>query len=123
MNITLWTVQLILAVIFLMAGTMKLTQPIEKFIEKDMDFVEGFSVDALYVIGTIEVLGAIGIILPALTGIFPLLTPIASVGLGLTMASAMLTHWSRREYPNVAFNIFLVTLTAFVAYRLKINTI
>ena len=116
MNITLWTVQLILAVIFLMAGTMKLTQPIEKFIEKDMDFVEGFSVDALYVIGTIEVLGAIGIILPALTGIFPLLTPIASVGLGLTMASAMLTHWSRREYPNVAFNIFLVTLTAFVAY-------
>ena len=95
---------------------MKLTQPIEKFLEKDMGFVESFSIDALYVIGIVEVLGAVGIILPALTGIFPLLTPIASIGLTLTLTTAALTHWVRGEYSNVMFNIFLVTLTTFVAY-------
>lgn len=115
MNIALWIVQILLALIFLMAGAMKLMVPKEKAAER-MPFVEDTSQGTLRIIGVLEVLGALGVVLPALTGILPWLTPLAAVGLALTMIGAMIVHSRRGEYPNLVGNIVLLALAIFVAY-------
>ena len=115
MNIALWVVQGLLALVFIMAGGMKVMQPKEKLAE-NMGWVEDFSPNTIRLIGTLEILGGICIVLPALTGILPLLTPLAAVGLALDMIGAMITHLRRREYSNFGFNIVLLALAVFVAY-------
>jgi len=61
-------------------------------------------------------LGAIGLVLPALTGILPWLTPLAALGLVLLMIGAAFTHLRRKEYGNIAINAVLLVLAAFVVY-------
>lgn len=115
MNIALWIVQALLAIAFGMAGLMKITQPKEK-LAAQQPWVEDFAPTTVKLIGTLEVLGAIGLILPLLTGILPWLTPLAALSLALTMLGAMATHLRRHEYPNVVLNLVLLVLTALVAY-------
>jgi uncharacterized membrane protein YphA (DoxX/SURF4 family) len=115
MGIALWVVQALLAVAFLVSGATKLSRPKEK-LRENMAWVEDFSQGAVRIIGILEVLGAIGIVLPALTGIVPWLTPLAAVGLVLTMGGAALTHLRRAEYGPVAVTAILLILAAFVAY-------
>lgn len=91
MNIALWIIQVIAAYIFIMAGWMKLTQPYEKLAEH-MNYVKSFSPTQMRLIGTAEVSGALGLILPGLTGILPVLTPIAAVCLVVLMCGAIYTH-------------------------------
>lgn len=98
-----------------MAGAMKLAQPKEKMAER-MAFVEDLTEGQLRAIGVLEILGAIGLILPALAGILPWLTPLAAVGLVLTMIGAMVVHVRRNEYSNLVVNLVLLALAAFVAY-------
>jgi uncharacterized membrane protein YphA (DoxX/SURF4 family) len=114
-SIALWVAQGLLAVAFLGAGATKLSQPKEK-LAKNMAWVEDFSQPAVRLIGTLEVLGAIGLVVPALTGLLPWLTPLAALGLVLTMVGAALTHRRRKEYGNIAANAVLLVLAAFVAY-------
>lgn len=116
MNIALWIIQILLAIVFLMVGIMKVTQPKEKLLKNGMGFVEDFAPNTVRLIGVLEVLGATGVVLPALTGILPWLTPLAAVGLSLTMVGAALTHLRRVEYPNIIANVILFALTVFVAY-------
>jgi uncharacterized membrane protein YphA (DoxX/SURF4 family) len=115
MGIALWVAQVLLAAAFLGAGATKLSQPKEK-LAKNMAWVEDFSQPAVRTIGALEVLGAIGIVVPALTGILPWLTPLAALGLVLLMIGAALTHLRRREYGNIAMNAVLLALAAFVVY-------
>jgi len=115
MNIALWIIQVLLALAFGMSGFMKLSQPKEK-LEPRMAYVEDFSQGTIRIIGLLELLGAIGLILPALTGILPFLTPLAALGLVLTMIGAMLTHLRRKEYPIIVMNLVLLVLAAVVAY-------
>jgi uncharacterized membrane protein YphA (DoxX/SURF4 family) len=117
MNIAILIVQVLLAMVFFMAGLMKLIQPKEK-LANNMAWVEGYSQNQIRLIGVLEILGAVSLVLPALTGILPWLTPLAAVGLALLMAGAILTHLRRGEYPNVVANVVLLALTAFVAYGL-----
>ena len=78
--------------------------------------MEDFSQPSVRTIGVLEVLGAIGIVLPALTGIVPSLTPLAALGLVLTMIGAALTHLRRAEYGGITVTAVLLILAAFVAY-------
>ena len=114
MNIALWIVQGILAAMFLMAGLMKLTQPKDKIREKVGDWVDGFSASSIKLIGLLEFLGAIGLILPMALNIMPLLTPVAAIGLVLTMVGAMIVHLQRKENDKVPMNIILLALALFV---------
>lgn len=114
MNIVLWIVQILLALAFLMAGTLKATQPIDKLAVR-MQWVNSLRPRWLVrVIGVLEVLGAIGLILPAVTGILPWLTPVAAVGLVLTMIGAALLHAQRGEVSHIAPNIVLLLLAVIV---------
>jgi uncharacterized membrane protein YphA (DoxX/SURF4 family) len=116
MNIALWIVQILLALAFLMAGSAKATQSKEKLLERGMKYVEDFSLNTVRLIGALELAGAIGLVLPALTRILPWLTPLAAVGLALAMIGAALTHLRRSEYSAITINTILFALAAFVAY-------
>jgi uncharacterized membrane protein YphA (DoxX/SURF4 family) len=115
MSIALWVAQGLLAVAFLAAGATKLRQPKEKLAQNNMAWVEDFSQGAIRLISAAEVLGALGLVLPALTGVLPWLTPLAALGLALLMAGAAYTHLRRKEGSAVVPPTVLLLLAALVA--------
>jgi uncharacterized membrane protein YphA (DoxX/SURF4 family) len=117
MNIILWVLAALLAAVFLGAGVMKLTQSKEKLAANpNMAWTEQFSPGVIKLIGLLEVLAAIGLILPAALNIVPVLVPLAAVGLVLIMVGAALTHARRKESQAVVMNMALLALAAFVAW-------
>lgn len=115
MDTALWIVQILLAALFLMSGLMKATQPREKLAERT-PYVEDLTDGQVQQIGILEILGAVGLVLPAVTGILPWLTPLAAVGLALTMVGAAIVHFRRGEYPGIIINVVLFAMAVFVAY-------
>ena len=61
-------------------------------------------------------LGAVGLVVPMLTGILPWLTPLAALGLGLLIIGALTVHLQHREYPNALPPLVVLLLAAFVFY-------
>jgi hypothetical protein len=84
MNVALWIITGLLAVAFLASGAMKLAQPKEKLAAFGMGWVEDFSAGTVKAIGTLEVLAAVGLILPAALDIAPVLVPLAAVSQSFT---------------------------------------
>jgi uncharacterized membrane protein YphA (DoxX/SURF4 family) len=115
MNVFLWILQVLLAVLFALSGGVKSTQPKDKLAPR-MPWVEDFSSATVRFIGIVEVLGAIGLILPPITGIAPVLTPLAATGLAVTMVLAAVTHARRKEYSGFGPNAVLFVLAAIVAW-------
>ena len=117
METALWIVQILVALAFVMAGIMKITQPIPK-LEERMAWVNSLNPRSLVrVIGTLELLGGLGLILPALTGILPILTPLAAGGLVVTMIGAIVLHVIRRDsFAHYLPSLVLGLLAAFVLY-------
>jgi len=115
MNVVLWILAGLLAAVFLGAGLTKLTQPKEK-LAATMGWVEDFSPGTVKLIGALEVLAAIGLILPAALDIVPVLVPLAAVGLVALMIGAAVTHARRREVPLIAVNLVLLALAAVVVW-------
>ena len=95
MNIALWIVAGLLALAFLGAGTMKVSRSKEQLTASGMGWTEDFSTGMVKTIGSLELLGALGLILPAVTGILPVLVPIAALGLTATMIGAVVVHLRR----------------------------
>ncbi|GAA2787403.1 DoxX family protein [Saccharopolyspora taberi] len=117
MNIVLWILAGLLAAVFLAAGGMKLAQPKEKLAASpNMAWAEDFSPAMLKVIGAVEVLTAVGLILPAALDIVPALVPLAAAGLVLLMVGAAITHARRDESRSIATNLVLAVLAAVVAW-------
>ncbi|HEX2575129.1 MAG TPA: DoxX family protein [Aquihabitans sp.] len=116
MNIVLWVVAGVLAVAFLGAGLMKLAQPKKKLAESGMGWTDDFSDGTVKGIGVLEVLGALGLILPAVFDVATVLVPIAATGLALLMLGAAATHARRKEPSMIVVNLVLFALAAFVAW-------
>ncbi|MFC9766550.1 DoxX family protein [Rhodococcus jostii] len=117
MNIALWIIASLLALTFLAAGAMKLAQPKDKLAANpNMAWAEGFSPATIKLIGVVEVLAAVGLILPAALGIVPVLVPLAAVGLVLLMIGAAITHARRKENQVIVMNVILLALAAVVAW-------
>lgn len=113
MNIVLWIVQVLLAAMFGMAGVMKTFQT-SKAKEK-LPWAKNRSDGFVRFVGTSELLGALGLILPLLTGILPWLTPLAAIGLILIQLLAIFTeHLPKKEYNIIPVNIVLIALAVFV---------
>lgn len=108
-----WILQVVVAFAFAGAGIMKLTQPKEK-LAANMGWVNDFSQNQVRLIGLVELLGAIGVILPVLLGVLPVLSPLAAAGLTLTMLGAAMVHLRRKEYPMIGINFVLGLLAALV---------
>ena len=115
MNIALWIAQALLAVVFGVAGGMKLTRPRAALLGP-MPYVEDVGAGPLLLIGLAEVLGAVGVFVPLLTGLLPWLTSWAALGLATVMLGAMGVHARRREFPSLGANVVLLGLALFVAW-------
>ncbi|MFG6198384.1 DoxX family protein [Nonomuraea sp. JJY05] len=116
MNVVLWIIASLLALAFLAAGLMKLSQPKEKLAASGLAWTEDFSAGAVKGIGALEALAAIGLVVPAALGIVPVLTPLAAAGLVIVMIGAAVTHARRKEYQGIIANAVLLLLAAVVAW-------
>lgn len=115
MNVFLWILQIVLAGMFAMAGITKSTQPRNKLLGK-LPWVEDYFAGTVRFIGIVELLGAIGLVVPAATGIVPVRTPLAATGLAVVMTLAMNTHRRRREPSAIAFNAVLLAVAVVIAW-------
>jgi uncharacterized membrane protein YphA (DoxX/SURF4 family) len=116
LNVALWIVQGVLAAFFGAGGVVKATRDRKRLFDDGMTWVEDFSAGGVKAIAVLEVLAAIGLILPAVTGIAPVLTPLAAVGLGMLMIGAAVVHFRRREIPYIGVTLALAVVALFVAW-------
>lgn len=114
-NALLWTLQVVLALVFAGAGTAKLVVLRERLTQM-MAFVAGTPQRVVRLIGGLELFGTLGLVLPAVTGTLPRLTPLAAAGLALTMVGAALTNLRIGKPGHIAANAVLFA-AAFVAYE------
>ena len=113
MNSVVWIVQALLAVIFALQGVVLISPPEPmKVIFDALPFSRGFMV----AIGVLDVLGAVGLILPWALKIQPRLTPLAAAGLTIIMIGAVMTHLMRGEIAQAIPALIIMVLAAFVAY-------
>lgn len=115
MHISLWVVQVLLAVMFLMSGIMKATMPIEK-LSAMMPWTGSVPSAMVRFIGIAELLGGIGLLLPSLLRIKPQLTVWAAVGLVTILLLSIPFHISRDETPMIGMNAMFMLLAVFVVW-------
>jgi hypothetical protein len=112
MIIAVWIVSGLLALANLLAGGLKLVRPREALIAIQ-PWAGDFSARQIKGIGALEVLGAIGLILPPLLGVLPVLAGFAAVGIAALQVGALVTHVRRKE--PIVPNIVILALALFVA--------
>ena len=119
MNVFLWILQILLALVFLMAGSMKLMKSRAEIAASQPDkmgWIEHVSDGTARLAGGAEVLGAVGLVLPAVTGIAPVLVPLAAAGLAATMILAAIFHSRRGESQSTMMNIVFAILALIVVW-------
>jgi uncharacterized membrane protein YphA (DoxX/SURF4 family) len=116
MNLALWIVAIVLAAIFAASGLMKQLVPKDKLVTSGQGWAQDFSPTNIRLIGLAEILGAIGLVLPAAVHIAPILVPLAAVGLALVMAGAVVVNARRKDGAMIAVNVVLIALAFFVAW-------
>jgi len=114
LHIALWVVQVALALAFGMIGVTKLTTSEADVIQQSGELVEKYGVGLIRFIGISEVLGALGLILPAALRILPILTPLAALGLAIIMGLATALHASKGEL--IVTQVVFLLLTLFVVW-------
>jgi uncharacterized membrane protein YphA (DoxX/SURF4 family) len=112
-NMILWIIQVILGLLFLLVGGMKLVVPVEALLAQMPIQMPGLLVR---LIGLIEVVGALGLILPGLLRIRPVLTPLAACGLVIEMIGATVYTVAGGQGAAALFPLALALICALVAY-------
>ena len=115
LRIGLWAVQLIAASIFIAAGLAKLTTPLPD-LAKTIPWTADYSVVFVRFIGLVDLLGGLGLVLPAATRILPRLTVLAALGCVVLQVMAMAFHVSRGELDVLPLNAVLLSASAFVLW-------
>lgn len=113
MTYVLWIIQVLLALLFLLAGGTKLVLPLESLTQPGQIQLPGLFIRF---IGVVEVLGALGLVLPGLLRIKPGLTPLAAAGLVIVMIGAVAVTAASGQVSTAIFPLVIGLLAAFVAY-------
>ena len=113
MDIALWIVSGLLALAYVSAGAMKALRPQDKLTA--LPWTQDYSAGTVKFIGVAEFLGGVGLILPWLTGIAPVLTPLAASGLAVVQLLAMAHHVRHHEASALPINVVLLLGALFVA--------
>ncbi len=116
MNTLLWVLQSLIAFIFMYSGINKSIVSEQKLVAKGQTGVEGLPLPLIRFIGISEIFGAIGIILPTLLHILPILAIISAICFAVIMVPAALIHYNRRENKNVLLNCTIFLVCVFIAY-------
>lgn len=112
MNITLWILQILLALVFLAHGLLFLIPPPEIAAQMDTLLPRWFQV----FLGVAEILAAVGLTLPGVTRILPGLVPVAAGGVMAVMVSATALHLWRGEYSSAAITLVLLLMATVVGH-------
>ena len=113
MNIALWVTQILLAAMYRMAGIMKTFQTAK--VKEQFPWAKNRSDRFIRFVGISELLGALGLTLPLVTGILPWLTVLAAVGLILIQLLAIfMEHLPKKEYNVIPINIVLIAISVFI---------
>ncbi|MBU3994183.1 putative membrane protein YphA (DoxX/SURF4 family) [Pseudarthrobacter oxydans] len=115
MDIVIWIASGLLALVFLLAGAMKIARTKEQLAASGMGWTENFSGGWVKLIGAAEVLGAVGVLVGGLVPVLAWAAPAASFGLAVIMVGAIVTHARRKEWSMIAINAILLALALFVA--------
>jgi uncharacterized membrane protein YphA (DoxX/SURF4 family) len=116
MNLALWIVAGLLAAVFAFAGANKLFIPYDKLAKAPGGgWVNHFNPGFVKALGTVEILGAVGLIVPAALDIVPVLVPLAAVGLATIMVGAAIVTSRRHERAHAVLNLAYFALAVFVA--------
>ena len=115
LHIVLWILQVLLASVLLWAGFTKLFEPIVK-LSTMWPWTGQAPVAFVKFTGVVDILGAMGLILPSLFRIQPKLTPIAAIALCVLMVCAIVFHVARGEASHIGINIMFIGIAAFVAW-------
>jgi uncharacterized membrane protein len=114
-NVLIWVAQSLLAAVFLLVGLIKIVRSRAQ-LASTFGWVEQFSDGSVKAIGVLEVLAALGLILPGATGVAPVLVPLAALG-GLVLAvSGSVVHLRRSETSLAAVNLIYIALLALVVW-------
>lgn len=117
MDIALWIVTALLALLMLMAGGTKLAKSKSELAENPrMEWTEDFSQGTIRGIGVLELAAAIGLIVPGITGIAPGLVAAAAIGVALLQAVAAIVHIRRGEGQAVVLNVVFIAMAVFIAW-------
>ncbi|MDT0507023.1 DoxX family protein [Novosphingobium sp. MMS21-SN21R] len=111
----LWVAQLLLAAAYALFGSMKATQPLDQ-LAMMMTWIPSFPPAFVRTLGVVEVLGAIGLVVPALTRVLPRLTVIAALCILVHQLCAVALHVSKGEYNVLGLNIVLIALAALIVW-------
>jgi len=114
MNIALWIAQILLVLVFGYSALIKGTQSTERAVELGMTGVVNVRLPVMRFTAYCEVLGVIGLIVPYATGVLPILTPLAAIGLGVIMVLAARIHLG--EPATAVGNLVLLAMCLFVAW-------
>jgi len=115
MNIALWIAAGVLAALNLAVGIMKLAQPREKLAES-MAWAAHFSDRAVRAIGALEILAAVGLVVPGLQHMAPVLVPLAAAGVAALQVGAAITNVRYGEADRIPINVVVFALAVFVAW-------
>ncbi|MFO7548339.1 MAG: DoxX family protein [Acidimicrobiia bacterium] len=122
MDKALWVAQFVAGAFFVFVGVNHFTLP--PGLPDQLAWMYELSPTAHAIIGVAEILGGLGLILPAVTRVLPQLIPLAAAGLAILMLGAVVYHVGRGEYLNVASNLVWVAVLGFIAYgRWKVHPI
>lgn len=115
MNIALWIVAGIFGLAYVIGGIIKLTMPYEKYAAK-LHWPEDFTPGNVRFMGVVEFLGGVGLVLPALVDVAPILVPIAASGMALYMAGAITERLRRGEHKELVGDLLFLGAMLFVAW-------
>ncbi len=110
MNTALWVGQIALAGIFVASGSAKLVQSKDRLIATGQTGVAPFPLPVIRLTATCELLAAAGLLLPWVTGIASVLTPLAAIGVCVIMIGAAISHALLHEPRNVALNLLIIAV-------------
>jgi uncharacterized membrane protein YphA (DoxX/SURF4 family) len=116
MNTLFWILQVLVAAAFLYSGINKSIYSEQKLVAIGQTGVEGLPIALIRFIGTTEILGSIGLILPLALNIVPKLTPVSAIGFAIIMVLAARIHYNRHEPKNVINNCILLLLCVLIAW-------
>jgi uncharacterized membrane protein len=114
MNRLLWIAQIVAGIFFVFVGITHFLVP--DGLPDMLSWMYDLSPAMHAVTGTAEILGGLGLILPAVTGIMPQLVPLAAAGLAVLMIGAVIYHVGRGEIANVGSNLLWIIVTGFIAW-------
>ncbi|WP_375424805.1 DoxX family protein [uncultured Friedmanniella sp.] len=120
MTVAYWIVAGLLALLYLGVGLMKIARSHEQLVTSGMGWAEGMSGTGVKAIGVLEVLGAVGLILPPLVHVLPPLAIAAAVGLVLVQVGATVVHVRRGEFRNLPVNVVLLVLAVTAALLARV---